>query len=264
MIDIKNLHVTFNPGDPLENRVLRGIDLTIPSGQFLTVIGGNGAGKSTLLNALAGEAPVCHGSIAFDGQDVTSWTVARRAPWVARVFQNPTSGVCGELTVEENLALAAARGQRRGLHTACSRSRLVAFQECLARLGLGLENRLTDRMSLLSGGQRQAVSLLMATLQPMKILLLDEHTAALDPRMAAFVLELTRNLVAEQRLTVLMVTHSLRQALDVGERTVMLNQGRIAFDIAGAERARLDIPDLLRLFETSQGEAVTDDELLLG
>lgn len=195
---------------------------------------------------------------------MTRWSVARRAPAVARVFQDPLAGTCGELTVEENLALAAARGQRRGLRAACRHERRAAFREALARLGLGLEHRLADRMSLLSGGQRQAVSLLMATLQPMNILLLDEHTAALDPRMAALVLGLTRTLVAERRLTTLMVTHRLRQALDVGDRTVMLHQGRIAFDIAGPDRARLDVPDLLRRFETASGEAATDGELLLG
>lgn len=264
MIEIRQLRVTFHPGTPLENPALRGIDLTIPTGQFLTVIGGNGAGKSTLLNALAGETPVTHGSIAVDGQDVTRWTVARRAPAVARVFQDPLAGTCGELTVEENLALAAARGRRRGLRAACRSERRAEFRESLARLGLGLEHRLADRMSLLSGGQRQAVSLLMATLQPMNILLLDEHTAALDPRMAALVLDLTRTLVAERRLTALMVTHRLRQALDLGDRTVMLRQGRIAFDIAGTDRARLDVSDLLRRFETVSGEATTDDELLLG
>jgi putative ABC transport system ATP-binding protein len=264
MIEIRALHVTFHPGTPLEHLALRGIDLTIPTGQFLTVIGGNGAGKSTLLNALAGEAPVTRGSIAVDDQDVTRWSVARRAPVVARVFQDPLAGTCGELTVEENLALASARGQRRGLRAACRRDRRAAFREALARLGLGLEHRLADRMNRLSGGQRQAVSLLMATLQPMNILLLDEHTAALDPRMAALVLGLTRTLVAERRLTALMVTHRLRQALDVGDRTVMLHQGRIAFDIAGPDRARLDVPDLLRRFETASGEAATDGALLLG
>ena len=264
MIEIRALHVTFHPGTPLEHPALRGIDLTIPTGQFLTVIGGNGAGKSTLLDALAGEAPVTRGSIAVDDQGVTRWSVARRAPVVARVFQDPLAGTCGELTVEENLALASARGQRRGLRAACRRDRRAAFREALARLVLGLEHRLADRMNRLSGGQRQAVSLLMATLQPMNILLLDEHTAALDPRMAALVLGLTRTLVAERRLTALMVTHRLRQALDLGDRTVMLHQGRIAFDIAGPDRARLDVPDLLRRFETASGEAATDGALLLG
>ncbi|MCK7577839.1 MAG: ATP-binding cassette domain-containing protein [Chromatiales bacterium] len=224
---------------------MRGIDLQIPAGQFVTVIGGNGAGKSTLLNALAGEVSIDGGSIAIDGQDVTRWNVARRAQWVARVFQDPLAGTRAELTVEENLALAAARGQRRGLLPAIRDESRIEFRDQLARLGLNLEHRLEDRMSLLSGGQRQAVSLLMATLRPMKILLLDEHTAALDPKTAAFVLNLTRVLFAERRLTALMVTHNLRQALDVGDRTVMLHQGRVVFDIAGPARARLDVPDLL-------------------
>ena len=264
MIDLRDLRVNFNPGTPLETPVLRGVSLQIPAGQFATVIGGNGAGKSTLLNALAGEVALTGGAIAIDGQDVTGWGVARRARWVARVFQDPLAGTCAELTVEENFALAAARGKRRGLRAAIGPGARGEFRDQLARLGLDLEGRLQDRMSLLSGGQRQAVSLLMATLRPMKILLLDEHTAALDPKTAAFVLGLTRTLVAERRLTALMVTHNLRQALDVGDRTVMLHQGRVVFDIAGAERARLDVPDLLRLFSESQGEAVTDDELLLG
>ncbi|HRF62125.1 MAG TPA: ABC transporter ATP-binding protein [Candidatus Competibacter sp.] len=264
MIDIRQLLVTFNPNTPLETPVLRGVSLQIPAGQFMTVIGSNGAGKSTLLNALAGEIAVTDGTIAIDGQDVTGWSVARRAQWVARVFQDPLAGTCAELTVEENLALAAARGQRRGLRPAIRSELRGEFRDQLARLGLNLEHRLPDRMNLLSGGQRQAVSLLMATLRPMKILLLDEHTAALDPRTAAFVLDLTRALVAERRLTTLMVTHNLRQALDIGDRTVMLHQGRVVFDISGTERTQLDVPDLLRLFSESQGGAVTDDELLLG
>ena len=264
MIEINQLCVTFNSGTPLENPVLRGIDLTIPAGQFLTVIGGNGAGKSTLLNALAGEAAISSGTVLLDQQDVTRWGVSQRAHWVARVFQDPLAGTCAELTVEENLALAAARNRSRGLRRALSQTARAEFRERLAQLGLGLEYRLEDRMNLLSGGQRQAVSLLMATLRPTKILLLDEHTAALDPKTAAFVLELTRNIVTGQHLTALMVTHGLRQALDLGERTVMLHQGRVVFDISGPERTRLDVPDLLRLFEESQGEAVSDDKLLLG
>lgn len=264
MIDIRDLSVTFNPGTPLETPVLRGVSLQIPAGQFATVIGGNGAGKSTLLNAVAGEIAITGGAIAVDGQDVTGWGVARRAQWVARVFQDPLAGTCAELTVEENLALATARDQRRGLGPAIRPESRGVFRDQLARLGLNLEHRLQDRMCLLSGGQRQAVSLLMATLRPMKILLLDEHTAALDPKTAAFVLDLTRTLIDERGLTALMVTHNLRQALDVGDRTVMLHQGRVAFDIAGAERARLDVPDLLHLFSESRGETITDDELLLG
>jgi putative ABC transport system ATP-binding protein len=180
------------------------------------------------------------------------------------VFQDPLAGSCEALTIEENLALAAARGRRRGLAPAVHGALREQLRARLARLGLGLERRLSDRMGLLSGGQRQAVSLLMATLAPMKILLLDEHTAALDPKTAEFVLELTREIVAEQRLTALMVTHSMRQALDCGERTIMLHEGRICFDLEGAERARLDVVDLIALFAEVRGQQLEDDTLLLG
>ncbi|MDQ2696355.1 MAG: ABC transporter ATP-binding protein [Pseudomonadota bacterium] len=263
MIAVRGLHVTFNRGTPLENRALRGVDLDIPQGQFVTVIGSNGAGKSTLLNVLAGEVLAQRGSLRIDGRDVTRLPTPRRAGLVARVFQDPLAGTCGELTIEENLALAATRGRRRGLRQALGPARRNAFREHLARMGLGLEHRLADPVGLLSGGQRQALSLVMATLQPMQILLLDEHTAALDPKTAAFVQDLTCAVVRDRQLTALMVTHSLRQALDVGERTLMLHHGRVIFDVAGAGRARLDVPDLLRLFQRAQGEALADDDLLL-
>ncbi len=264
MIELQTLSVTFNRGTPLENPVLRELSLAIPEGQFVTVIGSNGAGKSTLLNVLAGEVRADGGRLLIGGQDVNRLPTERRAGLVARVFQDPLAGTCGELTLEENLALADRRGGRRRLFSALTGRRRAAYRDTLARLGLGLEERLGDLVGLLSGGQRQAVSLLMAALRPMQILLLDEHTAALDPRMAAFVLELTREIVADQGLTVMMVTHSMRQALDVGDRTLMMHQGRIAFDVAGEERRRLDVPDLLRLFERSQGESLSDDGLLLG
>lgn len=264
MIRAENLEVTFGAGTPLENRALRGLSLDIPQGQFVTVIGSNGAGKSTLLNSLAGEVLADKGQILIDDQDVTRWPTNKRAGLVARVFQDPLAGTCEGLTIEENLALALKRGQGRGLAASIRREYRELFTERLARLGLGLEKRLGDRMGLLSGGQRQAVSLLMATLQPMKILLLDEHTAALDPKTAAFVLELTRSIIEEQQLTALMVTHSMRQALDVGHRTLMLHGGEIAFDVAGDERAGLDVPDLLALFSKVKGEELSDDSLLLG
>ena len=212
---------------------------------------------------LAGEVTAEGGDIRIDGRAVTGLSTPQRAGLVARVFQDPLAGTCGELTVQENLALAAVRGERRSLRQALKRQRREAFRASLARLGLGLENRLEDRMSMLSGGQRQAVSLLRPR-WPIKILLLDEHTAALDPKTAVFVLCLTRDLIAEQGFTALMVTHSMRQALDVGDRTVMMHRGRIAFDVAGESRARLDVPDLLRLFEASRGEQLADDALLLG
>jgi putative tryptophan/tyrosine transport system ATP-binding protein len=264
MIEVKNIAVTFHRGTPMETPALRGLDLAIPEGQFVTVIGSNGAGKSTLLNVLTGDAAMTQGRVVIDGQDVTGWAPPRRAALVARVFQDPLAGSCADLSIEENLALAAVRGQRRGFSLAVDRGRRAAFRDRLSRLGLGLENRLGDRMGLLSGGQRQAVSLLMATLQPMKILLLDEHTAALDPKTAEFVLDLTRRIVGDQKLTTLMVTHSMRQALDYGERTLMLHEGRVVFDVAGEPRKGLDVPDLLDLFARQRGQTLADDSLLLG
>ena len=264
MLSAKNLHITFNPGTPIETRALRGLTLEIPTGQFVTVIGSNGAGKSTFLNAVSGDLSVDSGNIVIDEQDVTRQPVWERARQVARVFQDPMAGTCEDLTIEENLALAYSRGERRGLGKAVRRNMRDEFKSRLSVLGLGLENRLTDRIGLLSGGQRQAVSLLMATLQPSRILLLDEHTAALDPRTAQFVLELTARIVSESKLTTMMVTHSMRQALDVGDRTVMLHQGNVVLDVSGPERKGLDVPDLLQMFERVRGEALADDGLLLG
>ena len=263
MIEFAGLQVTFGRGTVLETRALAGIDLAIPPGQFVTVIGSNGAGKSTLLNALTGDARPERGKIAIDGQDVTGWTPPQRAALIARVFQDPLAGSCEGLTVVEHRALGPARGRRRGLGRALHDGLRQELRERVARLGLGLERRLSDRMGLLSGGQRQAVSLLMATLAPMKILLLDEHTAALDPKTAEFVLELTREIVAEQQLTTLMVTHSMRQALDCGTRTIMLHEGRIWFDVAGERRAGLDVPDLVAMFAEVRGARLDDDSLLL-
>lgn len=264
MMQAQGLFKTFNPGTPIENPALRGLDLSIPTGQFLTVIGSNGAGKSTLLNAVSGDLRVDAGSIAIDGQDVTRLTAWQRAGMVARVFQDPMAGTCEALSIEENLALAWKRGSGRGLKRALTPAVRETFRARLATLKLGLENRLSDRMGLLSGGQRQAVSLLMASLQPSRILLLDEHTAALDPKTAAFVMELTETIVRENRLTTLMVTHSMRQALDHGDRTIMLHQGQVVLDVEGDTRARMEVPDLLAMFERTRGEALSDDALLLG
>ncbi len=264
MIALENLKVTFNAGTPLENPALRGLDLHIPDGQWVTVIGSNGAGKSTLLNALSGEVPVESGRILIGGEEVTGWPAHRRASLVARVFQDPLAGTCERLTVEENMALALRRGGRRGLRAALKRGERGQLRDHLARLGLGLEERLADRMGLLSGGQRQAVSLLMATLAPMRILLLDEHTAALDPRTASFVLGLTDALVREQRLTTLMVTHSMKQALAHGDRTIMLHEGKVVLDVSGAERDAMGVDGLLAQFARSRGEDLDDDKLLLG
>ncbi|GAA3992319.1 ABC transporter ATP-binding protein [Comamonas faecalis] len=264
MLSAQDLQLTFNPGTPIETRALRGLSLHIPAGQFVTVIGSNGAGKSTLLNAVSGDQMVDSGSILIDGVDMTRKPVWERAERVARVFQDPMAGTCEDLTIEENMALAQRRGALRNLSRAVKTQMREGWRERLATLGLGLESRLTDRIGLLSGGQRQAVSLLMAALQPSRILLLDEHTAALDPRTADFVLQLTARIVAESQLTTMMVTHSMRQALDVGERTVMLHQGQVVLDVAGEERARMDVPDLLHMFEKVRGEKLADDALLLG
>lgn len=258
MIRIRDLSVTFAPGTPLETRALRGVDLALPAGQFVTLIGSNGAGKSTLLGALTGDVRPATGRIEVDGQDVTDWSAPARAALIARVFQDPLAGSCEALSIEENLALAAARGRRRGLGRALHEGLRQELRQHLERLRLGLERRLSDRMGLLSGGQRQAVSLLMATLAPMRILLLDEHTAALDPKTAEFVLDLTREIVAEQRLTTLMVTHSMRQALDCGERTIMLHDGRVCFDLDGPERTALDVPDLIALFAEVRADELAE------
>ena len=264
MLKATDLRLTFNPGTPIETQALRGMSLEIPTGQFVTVIGSNGAGKSTFLNAVSGEQRVDSGKIEIDGIDMTRQPVWARARHVARVFQDPLAGTCEDLTIEENMALAKMRGERRGLSFAVKPALREEFRAQLSTLGLGLENRLSDRIGLLSGGQRQAVSLLMAALQPSRLLLLDEHTAALDPRTAAFVLELTVRIVAEHKLTTMMVTHSMRQALDVGQRTVMLHQGRVVLDVAGTEREGLDVHHLLDMFEKVRGEEIDDDALLLG
>jgi len=264
VIRLEGIRVTFARGTPLETPALRGVDLTIGPGEFVTVIGSNGAGKSTLLNAVSGEVRPEAGRVLVDDTEVTGWPAARRAALVARVFQDPVAGSCAELTLEENLALAHARGRRRGLRRALEPARRDLFRERLAELGLGLEARLAERMDRLSGGQRQAVSLLMATLQPSRALLLDEHTAALDPRTAEMVLELTRRVVAEHRLTTLMVTHSMSQALAVGSRTLMLHEGRIALDVSGAERDGLGVADLVALFAAARQQVLDDDSLLLG
>ena len=263
MLSAQDLRLTFNPGTPIETKALRGLSLEIPTGQFVTVIGSNGAGKSTFLNSVSGDQSVDSGTIKIDGLDVTKMPVWARSERVARVFQDPMAGTCEDLTIEENMALAQCRGSFRKLTRAVKTEMRALFRDRLAMLGLGLENRLTDRIGLLSGGQRQAISLLMAALQPSRILLLDEHTAALDPRTADFVLQLTCRIVAENQLTTMMVTHSMRQALDVGSRTIMLHQGQVVLDVSGEERSRMDVPDLLQMFEKVRGEKLSDDALLL-
>lgn len=264
MIKVSELTAVFGRGTPLEKTALNGVSVDLDQGEFVCVIGSNGAGKSTLLNAVAGDFLPASGRIEIDGRDVSRWPTARRATLVARVFQDPLAGSCGDLTIEENLALAAARGTSRGLGHALAASRRELFRERVKQLGLGLENRLGDKMALLSGGQRQATALLMASLAPSSVLLLDEHTAALDPGMAEFVIELTQRIVAEDGHTTMMVTHSMSQALSVGTRTVMLHEGRIILDVRGEERAGLTIEDLVAKFRNIRGNPIDDDALLIG
>jgi len=264
MIVLDQIQVTFGEGTPLETRAVRGISLTINAGEFVTVIGSNGSGKSTLLNTLSGEVHPQKGKILVGDQDVTRWSTAQRAKLIARVFQDPLAGSCENLSIEENMALAWYRGKKTGFSAALTTENRDVFKQQLSRLGLGLENRLKDKMGLLSGGQRQAISLLMSALQPAKILLLDEHTAALDPKTAAFVIDLTCQIIDENQLTALMVTHSMQQALEVGTRTIMLHEGKIVFDVSGEQRKGLVVADLLDLFkQNQQGEELSDDSLLL-
>lgn len=264
MIRISDIDVTFNKGTPLETRALRDVDLEVPKGQFLTIIGSNGAGKSTCLNVIAGLTKVERGTVKVDGEDVTNWPVYKRSRMLSRVFQDPKMGTCEDLTILENFALAHGRTRPRGFRFAVGPNMREEAAERLKVLGLGLENRLSDRVGLLSGGQRQAVSLLMAATGDTKVLLLDEHTAALDPKTAEFVLDLTKQIVDELKLTAVMVTHSMAQALHTGERTVMFHRGRIVFDADGAERDSMEVSDLLELFKREQGEELADDSLLLG
>lgn len=264
MINVKDVKVVFGKGTPLEKKALNGVSLTIEQGSFVTVIGSNGAGKSTLLGVLAGDVLASEGKVMIGTTDVTRKQTAARAGLVARVFQDPLTGSCGSLSIEENLALAARRGERRGLVAALGPRRREHFRERISELNLGLENRMADRMDLLSGGQRQAVSLVMATLAGSEVLLLDEHTAALDPGMAEFVMGLTDKIVSERKLTTLMVTHSMRQALDYGHRTIMLHGGEIVLDVSGDSRKDLQVEDLIAMFRKMRGQTLDDDALLIG
>ncbi len=263
MIKLEKIRVLFNQGTALEKMVLNNVSLAIEEGEVVTVIGGNGAGKSTLLNVLTGDIRPSHGKVFFENIDVTDWPAEKRASMVARVFQDPLVGTCGNLTVEENLALAFYRGKNLGLNFALSPNNRKIFHGFLEKLNLKLEARLKDPIGLLSGGQRQAISLIMAVLSPMKILVLDEHTAALDPRTAAFIIQLTCNIILEKNLTVLMVTHSMHQALEVGNRTLMLTEGEVVFDVKGKEHSKLTEDDLLKLFKEVIHKSGEEDEALL-
>ena len=240
MIKLENIKVIFNEGTPLENIALRGLDLHIKDGDFITIIGGNGAGKSTLMNILAGAIHPNEGRILIDNQDLTKIPTKKRAADVSRVFQNPSNGTCCDLTLEENLALAYSRGKKRGLKIAINEETKKKFRNSLKELRIGLEDRLKDPIKMLSGGQRQAVSLLMATLIGSKILLLDEHTAALDPKMAKTIMNLTEKLIQKHKLTALMITHSMQLAFDYGNRTIVMQEGKTVKEVEGAERAALE------------------------
>ena len=263
MIEIDNLTVVFNPQTPIERTALSGLSLRLGSGEFVSVIGSNGAGKSTLLGAVAGDIPIHTGRIMVSGFDVTHLPTNKRANYVARVFQDPLAGSCGNMTISENLALAFSRGKRRNFLPALRKRVMVQLRERIAELQLGLEDRMNQPMASLSGGQRQSLALVMATLAPSNILLLDEHTAALDPSNAEFVLKLTRQLAEQYNLTVLMVTHSMRQALEFGTRTIMLHSGKIILDIRDPERNGLSIEDLVQMFKDARGEELTEDRLLV-
>ena len=264
MLEIKNVTKVFNPGTVNEKLALDNFSLTLEDGDFVTVIGGNGAGKSTMMNAIAGVWPVDSGQIIIDGVNITKLPEHRRAKFLGRVFQDPMTGTAATMGIEENLALAKRRGRRRFLRQGISKKEREEYKELLKILELGLETRLTTKVGLLSGGQRQALTLLMATLQKPKLLLLDEHTAALDPKTAAKVLDATERIVGKDRLTTLMITHNMKDAIVHGNRLIMMYEGRIALDIKGEDKKKLTVEQLLAKFGQATGSDEADDKLLLG
>lgn len=263
MLEIKNVSKTFNVGTVNEKKALSNINLKLNEGDFVTVIGGNGAGKSTMLNMIAGVYPVDCGNIIVDGVDITKLPEYKRAKYLGRVFQDPMTGTAADMQIEENLALAKRRGQRRTLKPGIMNGEREEYKELLKTLDLGLEERLTSKVGLLSGGQRQALTLLMATLKKPKILLLDEHTAALDPKTAKKVLDITEEIVAKNNLTTIMITHNMADAIRVGNRLIMMNNGKIIFDVSGEEKKKLTTADLLEKFKISAGEELNNDRMLL-
>lgn len=263
MLVLNQVHKTFNIGTINEKPALRGVSLTLNDGDFVTVIGGNGAGKSTMLNAVAGVWPIDQGSISIDGIDVTGLPEYKRAKYLGRVFQDPMTGTAATMEIQENLALAARRGQKRGLKWGITKAEREKYHEILKELDLGLEERMSSKVGLLSGGQRQALTLLMAALQKPKVLLLDEHTAALDPKTAAKVLELSDKIIAENHLTAMMVTHNMRDAIAHGNRLIMMHEGKVILNIAGEEKKKLTVQDLLSQFEKVSGEEFANDKALL-
>ncbi|MBQ3146206.1 MAG: ABC transporter ATP-binding protein [Oscillospiraceae bacterium] len=263
MLKVTNLQKTFNPGTINAKTALNGFDLHIAEGDFVTVIGGNGAGKSTLLNAIAGVWKPDYGTIEIDGVDVTNMPEHKRAKFLGRVFQDPMKGTAPDMEIAENLSIAARRGTKRRLVWGCTRKDRENYRSLLAQLGLGLEDRLSSKVGLLSGGQRQAVTLLMATIRKPKILLLDEHTAALDPKTADNVLKITEKLVTEHKLTTLMITHNMHDAIAYGNRLIMMHEGMVVVDVSGQEKKRMTINQLLDLFEKASGSAFSSDKVIL-
>ena len=263
MLEIKNVSKTFNPGTVNAKTALNGLNLTLHDGDFVTVIGGNGAGKSTMLNAVAGTITVDTGSIVLDGKDLTRMPEFKRASYLGRVFQDPMMGTAATMQIEENLAMADRRGKRRTLRPGITNADRERYMEQLKILDLGLEDRMTAKVGLLSGGQRQALTLLMATLQKPELLLLDEHTAALDPKTAAKVLEATKRIVERNHLTTMMITHNMRDAIAYGNRLIMMYNGHVVVDVSGEEKQRLTVEQLLDLFSKASGSDEADDKLLL-
>ena len=263
MLNITNVCKTFNAGTINEKRALVNVNLTLDAGDFVTVIGGNGAGKSTLMNMIAGVYPIDSGVIELDGKDISLLSEPARAKYLGRVFQDPMMGTAADMQIIENLAMAKRRGKRRTLAWGVTRAERDEYTERLRELGLGLEKRLTTKVGLLSGGQRQALTLLMATLTEPKLLLLDEHTAALDPKTASKVLDLTEKIVDERRLTTLMVTHNMNDAIRLGNRLIMMHEGRVIYDVSGAEKRSLTVADLLQKFEEVSGGELANDRMLL-
>lgn len=263
MLEIQNIHKTFNPGTINEKVALNGVNLNLNPGDFLTIIGGNGAGKSTTLNAIAGVWPVDEGKIIVDGTDITKLSEHKRAAYLGRVFQDPMTGTAATMSIQENMAIAARRGERRGLGWGITKKEREHYRELLKELDLGLEDRLTSKVGLLSGGQRQAITLLMASLKKPKLLLLDEHTAALDPKTAAKVLTISDKIIEENQLTAMMVTHNMKDAIAHGNRLIMMHEGRIIYDVSGEEKKNLHVSDLLKKFEEASGGEFANDRMML-
>lgn len=263
MLEIQNIHKTFNPGTINEKVALNGVNLNLNPGDFVTIIGGNGAGKSTTLNAIAGVWSVDEGKIIIDGVDITKLSEHKRALYLGRVFQDPMTGTAATMSIEENMAIAARRGDRRGLGWGITKKERERYKEALKELDLGLEDRLSSKVGLLSGGQRQAITLLMASLKKPKLLLLDEHTAALDPKTAAKVLAISDKIIQEHQLTAMMVTHNMKDAIAHGNRLIMMHEGKIIYDVSGEEKKNLKVADLLAKFEEVSGGEFANDRMML-